>query len=74
MYSGDRTLENLLRVLIAKFDLCARLPVYEYEAASEGHPGGATTFHRLSEDEREAIDALLQRLHEHLHARVGSRG
>jgi hypothetical protein len=59
-HPADRTLENLLRALTAKLDLCARLPVYEYEAATEGHPSTATAFESLAAVERESFDQLLR--------------
>ena len=65
-HPADRTLENLLRTLIAKLDLCARLPVYEYEADSEGHYAGATAFHELGEAERRSFADLLRCLRVHL--------
>ena len=65
-HPADRTLENLLRTLIAKLDLCARLPVYEYEADSEGHYASAAAFHQLGADERRSFDDLLRCLRTHL--------
>jgi hypothetical protein len=65
-HPADRTLENLLRTLTAKLDLCARLPVYEYEADSEGHPASAEAFQQLGAYERRSFDELLQCLRRHL--------
>jgi hypothetical protein len=65
-HPADRTLENLLRTLTAKLDLCARLPVYEYEADSEGHHSSAAAFQQLGAYEREMFDELLQSLRRHL--------
>lgn len=65
-HPADRTLENLLRTLIAKLDLCARLPVYEYEADGEGHAHGAEAFQRLVIHERRSFEELLQCLRRHL--------
>jgi hypothetical protein len=65
-YAADRTLENLLRTLTAKLDLCARLPVFEYEADSEGHRADADAFERLGIAERRSFDELLRSLRRHL--------
>jgi hypothetical protein len=65
-HPADRTLENLLRTLTAKLDLCARLPVFEYEADAEGHHASADAFERLAMAERHAFDELLRNLRRHL--------
>jgi hypothetical protein len=65
-HPADRTLENLLRTLTAKLDLCARLPVFEYEADAEGHHASAEAFERLGAAERHAFDELLRNLRRHL--------
>jgi hypothetical protein len=65
-HPADRTLENLLRTLTAKLDLCARLPVFEYEADAEGHHASAEAFERLAISERHAFDELLRNLRQHL--------
>jgi hypothetical protein len=65
-HAADRTLENLLRTLTAKLDLCARLPVFEYEADTEGHPASAEAFERLGVAERRSFDELLRCLRRHL--------
>jgi hypothetical protein len=65
-HPADRTLENLLRTLTAKLDLCARLPVFEYEADAEGHHASADAFERLAMSERHAFDELLRNLRHHL--------
>jgi hypothetical protein len=65
-HPADRTLENLLRTLTAKLDLCARLPVFEYEADAEGHHASAEAFERLAIAERRAFDDLLRDLRRHL--------
>ena len=57
--AADATLQNLLTTLGAKLDLCARLPVFEYEAASEGNDASATAFRQLAESERDSFNALL---------------
>jgi hypothetical protein len=66
-------MQNLLVLLSAKLELCARLPVYEYEAGSEGHPACADTFHKLADVERESFDRLLVCLQGHL-AESGAGG
>jgi hypothetical protein len=63
---ADSTMQNLLVLLSAKLELCARLPVYEYEAGSEGHPACAETFHKLADVERESFNQLLGCLQGHL--------
>jgi len=65
-HPADRTLENLLRTLTAKLDLCARLPVFEYEADSEGHAASADAFQQLARSERHTFDDLLRCLRRHL--------
>jgi hypothetical protein len=66
---ADSTMQNLLVLLSAKLELCARLPVYEYEAGSEGHPACAETFHKLADVERESFNQLLGCLQHHLESR-----
>ena len=63
---GDHTLQNLLVILNAKLDLCAKLPVYEYEAATQGHAYCVAAFRRLIESERESFDDIVQTLRVHL--------
>ena len=63
---ADRTLQNLLGILSAKLEMCSRLPVYEYEASSEGHDASAMAFHELAETERRSFNALLICLRVHL--------
>jgi hypothetical protein len=65
---ADSTLENLLRTLTAKLEMCSRLPVYEYEASSEGHEASAMAFHQLAEVERRTFSNLLDCLRLHLDA------
>jgi hypothetical protein len=71
---ADRTLQNLLTVLTAQLEQCARLPVYEYEAASEGHEASAVAFHELAEVERRAFNNLLACLRMHLDAIESASG
>jgi hypothetical protein len=63
---ADRTLQNLLGTLSAKLEMCSRLPVYEYEAATEGHEASAVAFHELAELERRSFNNLLGCLRVHL--------
>ena len=65
---ADLTLQNLLGVLNAKLDLCSKLPIYEYEAASQGHIHCVAAFQRLAECERSAFDEILATLRVHLDA------
>lgn len=64
--TADATLQNLLNALGAKLDTCARLPVFEYEAASEGHETPAAVFRRVAETERQIFDELVVCLRRHL--------
>lgn len=63
---GDPTLQNLIAVLTAKLELCSRLPIYEYEAGSQGLQGAAQAFHRLGEVERESFDEVVATLRDHI--------
>jgi hypothetical protein len=63
---GDPTLQNLLGVLSAKVDLCARLPIFEYEASSQGHEACVRMFRRLAETERRSFEEILACLREHI--------
>jgi hypothetical protein len=65
-HPGDVTLQNLLGVLVAKLDTCRRLPIFEYEAGSEGYAACATEFRRLADAERESVNQLLNCLQDHL--------
>jgi hypothetical protein len=64
----DTTLQNLLSVLTAKLDLSARLPVFEYEADSEGFPEAASFMSALASAERESIQDVVRSLRLHLDA------
>jgi hypothetical protein len=64
--TDDPTLKNLLAILTAKLDLCARLPVCEWEAAHEGDAKCAAAFRRLAEEERRTSDYLADCLRQHL--------
>lgn len=63
---GDPTLRNLLGVIAAKLELSARLPIYEYEAGSQGHAASSAAFHRLADAERRSFEDLLSALRQHL--------
>jgi hypothetical protein len=66
----DPTLQNVLRLLSVKLDLCSRLPVFEYEAVQQGDEISARTFHDLAEVERQTVNDLLACLRIHLEARA----
>jgi hypothetical protein len=63
---ADVTLRNLLGVASAKLDLCASLPVLEWEARNEGNDSCATAFHALAEVERRSCSGVLDELRNHL--------
>jgi len=63
---ADATLHNLLRLLRAELELCARLPVYIYEASTEGHEQSASLFRALADAERAHVERALTTLQEHL--------
>jgi hypothetical protein len=65
----DATLRNLLAVLTEKLDLCARLPVFEWEAESEGHAGCASAFRSLADAELRTCAEVLDCLREQLNSR-----
>src|SRR4051812_8715703 len=69
VHPTDSTLQNLLVLLKAELDLCARLPVFEYEAATEGHDECATVLRTLADTERANVEELLTALHHHLDRR-----
>ena len=71
---ADATLKNLLGVLSAKLELCASLPVYEWEAVSEGFDACARAFRDLAEAERQSCTEVIDRLREHLVQRAGTQG
>ena len=71
---GDATLRNLLSVLNSKMDLCASLPVFEWEAGSEGWPDRAEAFRDLAEVERRSCSGLLDELRLHLEQRAALDG
>jgi hypothetical protein len=69
---ADTTLQNLIGLLSAKLELCARLPVFEYEAGSDGHAACAAAFRNLAEIERRSFNDLLACLREHLDERLNT--
>jgi hypothetical protein len=71
---ADTTLRNLLGVLSAKLELCASLPVYEWEAGSEGHASCALAFRHLAEMERRTCNDVLEQLRLHLDRRSSAEG
>lgn len=70
---ADATLRNILRVLDSKLELCATLPVYEWEARSEGFEEAAAAFRSLAEAERTLCASILDRLREQLDLRAGTQ-
>jgi hypothetical protein len=70
----DATLKNLLGVLTAKLELCASLPVFEWEAGTEGFEECAAAFRRLAEAERQSCTDVIDRLREHLEQRANTQG
>lgn len=68
-YPSDSTLENLLSVLQAELDLCARLPVFVYEATSEGDEECASLLSSLADTERAHVERVLAALQRHLERR-----
>lgn len=63
---SDATLQNLVAVLTIKLDLCARLPVFEYEAESEGFTDSASFFGALASAERSSVAEIRRTLQTHL--------
>jgi hypothetical protein len=55
----DATLRNLLGVLNTKLELCARLPVYEWEAQHAGHESCARAFGLWAEAEHRSTAEVL---------------
>jgi hypothetical protein len=62
----DAVLHNLLAVLTTKLDLCARLPIYEFEANNEGFADTASLFNALASAEHENVRELVESLRVHL--------
>ena len=68
---ADSTLDNLITLLRAELDLCARLPVFVYEATTEGHEESASLFRALADAKRAHVERVLRALQEHLAQRSG---
>lgn len=62
----DATLQNLLALVSAKLDLSTRLPVFEYEANSDGFPDTALFLAALATAERESLQDILASLRHHM--------
>jgi hypothetical protein len=71
---ADATLRNLLRVLNAKLELCASLPVFEWEASSEGDTKRAAAFRDLADAERRSCSEVLEQLRALLERRAAQGG
>jgi hypothetical protein len=56
---ADATLRNLISALHFKLEFSDRIPLYEYEAAFEGHDACAAAFRELAQAERQAFVSLL---------------
>lgn len=69
-YPGDSTLENLLDLLRAELDLCARLPLCVYEATAEGHYACASMLRELTDAQRAHVELVLASLQQHLEQRT----
>jgi hypothetical protein len=67
----DATLQNLLALLNAKLDLSTRLPIFEYEAESEGFSDTAEFLSALCSAERESLQAILASLRAHIDGTPG---
>jgi hypothetical protein len=70
-YPSDPTLENLLSVLRSELDLCARLPIFAYEATTDGHDDCASLLRTLAATERAHVEQVLTALQRHLEQRGG---
>ena len=71
---GDATLRNLLGILNAKLELCATLPVFEWEAGSEGWTERAAAFRDLADAERQSCSDVREQLRAHLEQRAATLG
>jgi hypothetical protein len=67
----DATLRNLLGVLDTKLELCARLPVYEWEAKHAGHDSCAQAFGNWADAEHRSCAEVLSCLREALSQQAG---
>ena len=66
MQPADTTMKNLLALLTTKLELCAGLPVWEWEAGNEGHREQAAGFRALAAEERRSCIDIMEWLREHL--------
>ena len=69
----DATLQNLLALLSTKLELCARLPIFEWEAGSEGHDVCATALRAFAEAERRSCDDVIDCLRLHIEETTRAR-
>jgi hypothetical protein len=67
-HPADLTLQNLITSLSFTLDVCQRLPIFEYEADSEGHDAAASGFRGLASSERDQVKLLLSCIKGHLAA------
>jgi hypothetical protein len=65
-HTHDVTLQNLLAIVSAKLDLSARLPIFEYEADSDGFSDTASFLAALASAERESLQEILVSLRHHM--------
>lgn len=65
-HPADLTLQSLITSLSLTLDFCQRLPIFEYEAESEGHDAAASAFRDLASAERDQVKPLLSCLKGHL--------
>lgn len=65
-HPADATLQNLLAALGSKLEFCTRLPVYEYEASTEGYKDCARAFEVLAHAERAHVTELMKLLRSHV--------
>jgi len=68
-YPSDSTLDNLLVLLSAELDLCARLPIFAYVATTEGHDDCASMLQALADTRRAQVEQVLSALRRHLEQR-----
>lgn len=66
MQPADATMRNLLSLLTTKLEICAGLPVWEWEAGNEGHRERAAGFRELAAAERRSCIDIMDWLREHL--------
>jgi hypothetical protein len=71
---ADATTKNLLALLTAKLEICAGLPVWEWEAVNEGHERCAATLHDLADTERRSCTRVMECLRIHLERQTETSG